>query len=240
MVSGDVSCVLPAYNEEACLESTIAEVDEALRKHCRSFEIIVVDDGSADSTPTLLAELATRYEALQLVHHAENRGYAAALNSGFAAARQPLIFFMDADGQFDPNELPLLTDRIEDADIVVGVRAQRSDSAWRLFFSDGYNRLVRIMLGLPLRDVNCAFKLIRAEVLRSFELTATAFCINAELLMKARAEGMRIVEVDVAHRPRSGGRSTVRVLDTVGTFLGLLSLRREQRARGSRGHASSS
>jgi glycosyltransferase involved in cell wall biosynthesis len=223
-----VSCVVPAYNEADCLAHTLPELAAALTRLTREHEIIVVDDGSTDGTARVLAELAQRMP-LHVVTHGANRGYAAALLSGFARASFPLVFFTDSDGQFIPDDLALLLARIDAADIVVGYRVGRCDPWPRLLLSHGFNAIVRALLDVELRDVNCAFKLMRREVLRTLVLEGPDFCISSELAAGARRAGLTVLEVGVRHRRRRAGRSSVRPWHLLTSIYGIAMLRRRLR-----------
>src|SRR5256886_12043775 len=135
----EISAVMPAYNEEANLEQSVGRMATALQTFTRGFEIIVVDDGSQDGTAALLDRLKAAHPNLRVIRHPVNRGYGAALRSGFEAARFAWIFVMDADNQFDPEEVDLLLAHAADADIVAGYRKHRRDpllprpNAWAFF-----------------------------------------------------------------------------------------------------------
>lgn len=204
----DISAVLPAFNEAGNLEKSISRVARALANQARSFEIVVVDDGSRDETPALLDRLKTQYRELRVVRHPVNRGYGAALRSGFEAVRLGWIFLMDADNQFDPEEVGLLLARAPDADIVAGYRQQRRDPVGRRLNAWAFFTLVRILFGPLARDVNCAFKLIRHDLLDRMELHSEGALINTEILVLARQMKARVVEVAVHHYPRISGRQT--------------------------------
>ena len=200
--------MLPAFNEEANLERSVCALDRALQTHARAHEIIVVDDGSRDGTAEALRSLQASRPHIRVVSHPTNQGYGAALRSGFAAARHPWIFFMDADNQFDPTEIALLVARAEDADIVTGYRRVRRDPWVRRFNTFAFFSLARFLFGYLARDVNCAFKLMRRELLATLLLRSTGALINTELLVQARRRGARVVEVPVSHFPRTSGKQT--------------------------------
>lgn len=199
-----LSAVLPAYNEAAAIADTLAGLRAVLVRLGVPFEIVVVDDGSADET----GALAARTPAVRVVRHARNLGYGAALRSGFAAARHDWVFLMDADGQFDPEELPRFIEAARAADFVVGYRVARADPGHRALFARAWAALMGLLLGVRVRDVDCAFKLMRRSYLTAIPLEAGGAFLSAELLAKAVRAGARIIEQPVRHLPRRGGRST--------------------------------
>jgi glycosyltransferase involved in cell wall biosynthesis len=204
----EVSAVMPAFNEQANLEQSVGRTADALAAHARTFEIIVVDDGSRDASPALLERLKATHPNLRVVRHPVNRGYGAAVRSGFDAARLPWVFLMDADNQFDPEEVALLLAHAADADIVAGYRRHRRDPLPRRLNAWAFFTLVRLLFGRLVRDVNCAFKLIRRDLLAQMDLQAEGALINTELLVLARQLHARVVEVPVHHYPRRSGKQT--------------------------------
>lgn len=207
-VPGKLSLVLPAHNEVANLEPVVRRALEVLPELAPAFEVIVVDDGSRDGTAELADRLAAEHPAVRVVHHPVNRGYGAALTSGFQAATGDYIMFMDADQQFDPADLAHLVPFLPDADVVAGYRIQRRDPWIRLLYARIFNLCMRALFGLPVRDIDCAFKVYRAELLKALTLTTSGALINTELLVKARMAGARVVEVGVRHYPRLTGESS--------------------------------
>ncbi len=226
--SGGISAVLPAYNEEAALPRTVGNLRAVLAGLGRPFEIIVVNDGSADGTGKLADRLAREDPAVRVVHHPRNKGYGAALKSGFAAARLDWVFLMDADGQFDPSELPAFVDASRDADFVVGYRAERADALHRRLFAKMWARLMGLLLSVGVRDVDCAFKLMRRSYLAVMPLEAGGAFLSAEMLARAARLGARFAERPVTHLPRRAGKQTggsLRVLLRAFYELGRLWLR---------------
>jgi glycosyltransferase involved in cell wall biosynthesis len=204
----EISAVLPAFNEEANVVEAVTRVAAALRSNATRYEVVVVDDGSRDDTPRKLEELAAREPALRVVRHDVNRGYGAALRSGFDAARYRWVFMMDCDNQFDPAEISVLLASASNADIVAGYRRHRRDPLLRRLNALAFFTLVRLMFGRLARDVNCAFKLIRRDLLLKLDLRSDGALINTEFLVLAGRAGARLVEVPVHHFPRRAGQQT--------------------------------
>ncbi|HET6880089.1 MAG TPA: glycosyltransferase family 2 protein [Pirellulales bacterium] len=205
---GKFSLCLPAYNEESCITLTLRAAVAALEPLSEMLEIIVVDDGSRDATAQRVEHLAGFDPRIRLVRHYENRGYGAAIRSGLLAATGDLVMFCDSDGQFDFHDAEKLLARLPGHDFVVGYRRCRVESLQRRFNAWAWGRLVRVAYGVETRDLDCAFKLFRREVIDRLRLTASGACINAELMCQCRRAGFRFAEVAVEHYPRVGGRAT--------------------------------
>jgi glycosyltransferase involved in cell wall biosynthesis len=206
-----LSYFFPAHNEEANLEALVDEALRTLPDLAEVFEIVVVDDGSRDATPALADALAAAHPAVRAVHHPHNLGYGAALRTGFAAASHELIAFTDGDRQFRVADLARLTARlaaVDRPDAVVGYRIRRADPFVRTLYARIYRLANLVFFGLRVRDVDCACKLFRREALRGVNVESGGAFFSAELLIKLRAAGRRVVEVGVPHYPRTAGSPT--------------------------------
>ncbi|MCK4451664.1 MAG: glycosyltransferase family 2 protein [Anaerolineae bacterium] len=203
-----LSVVLPAYNEEANVERAVEGVSSVAQQLGIDHEIILVNDGSTDLTGEIARELMQRVPSFRLVEHYPNRGYGGSLRAGFAAAMGDLIAFVPADNQFDFREISRLLERLDEADIVSGYRAERQDTFIRKLNGFGWNTLVRLLFGYLCRDIDCGFKLFRREVLEHVTLVSDGAMIDTEFLAGARARGFRIAEVPVTHLPRVAGEPT--------------------------------
>src|ERR1700730_4345952 len=204
--SYSVSAVLPAYNKEAIIERTVRHVAGGLRAQAHDFEIIVSNDGSRDNTAGVLAYLQAREPDLNLrvVTHDRNRGYGAALASGFDAARKDLIFLTDGDKQFDVTELSdFLPAMNAQTDLVIGWRRKRADPPMRKLNALGWKLLVNLLFGYTARDVDCAFKLFRRRVWESMTVQSRGATFSAEFLIKARRVGFHEKKLPRSHFPRT-------------------------------------
>ncbi len=204
----DLSVFLPAYNEEANVAQAVERVSAVAAGLGLDYEIIVVNDGSADRTGEVVRSLIPRIPNLRLVEHYPNRGYGGALKAGFEAAQGRLVVFVPADNQFDFSEVDRLLAQAQRADVVCGYRVKRQDNLIRRLNAWGWNLLVRILFGYLCRDIDCGFKLVRREVLEHVHLVSNGAMIDTELLAGARARGFRIAEVPVTHLPRIHGAAT--------------------------------
>ncbi|MEE8390091.1 MAG: glycosyltransferase family 2 protein [Anaerolineae bacterium] len=203
-----LSIVLPAYNEEENAASAVEQVSAVAQELGVDYEIILVNDGSADRTGEIGRELEQRIPNFRLVEHYPNRGYGGSLKAGFAAATKDLIAFTPADKQFDFSEITRLLERLDEADIVSGYRADRQDHFIRKFNAFGWNLVVRLLFGRLCRDIDCGFKLFRREILDRVTIVSDGAMIDTEFLAGAKARGYRIVDVPVTHLPRVAGEST--------------------------------
>jgi glycosyltransferase involved in cell wall biosynthesis len=204
-----LSIVMPFYNEEANIEHGMREairVVDALE--IRDYEVIAVDDGSADRTREIARQWSEQNPHIRLVAHDQNKGYGEALKSGFRAARKTWVFYTDGDGQFDLNQLPALIEKTTVADIVSGVRIHRADPWYRKLNAGIFSFALRLFMGLDIPDVDCAFKIYRREIFDRLALKTSGALIDAEVLLKARRAGYRITTMPVQHKPRNAGAPT--------------------------------
>ena len=205
----DLSVVLPAYNEEANIEKVVRDTAAYLDRLALDYEIVVVNDGSRDDTKGILERLQGEMPRLRPQHHPQNCGYGAALRTGFDAAAKTYVFYMDGDGQFHIEDLDRLLPLASEDCIVTGYRIERRDPFLRRLNARLFGGfLVRVLLGVRVRDLNCAFKLIPKKVLSSIVLESTGALINAELYGRAIRRGFGIREVGVHHYPREAGVQT--------------------------------
>ena len=216
-----LSVFFPAYNEEKNLENTLKNTVPVLREIAQKWEIIIINDGSKDKTEEVAKKLIKKYsqDDIRLINHNPNRGYGAALKSGFYNAKYSWITFTDADGQFDFKDIKTLisTQNKTKADLVIGYYLGRKVPFIRKFGSFCWQLAVFILFGLKVRDIDCAFKLFRKEVVNTIpklEAERGPF-ISSEFLIKAKRKRFKIVEVGVHHFERQAGASTGSNLNVV-------------------------
>ena len=202
-----LSVFFPAFNDSGTIASMVIRTVQTAAKLTPDFEVIVVDDGSADGTADIADELARTYPQVRAVHHPINRDYGAALQTGFRSATKELIFYTDGDAQYDPTELAVLWPKIDAADLVNGYKISRADPLHRVIIGRIYHYIVSIMFGLKLRDVDCDFRLMRRTIFERINLEKTSGIICVEMMKKIQDAGFRIVEVPVHHYHRAYGTS---------------------------------
>src|SRR5580700_4713014 len=179
-----ISLVIPAFNEEAGIATAIAEADEALALLADDYEVLIVDDGSRDGTFATATGEARHRPHVRVLHHESNRGYGAALRTGFEAARGERVAFTDADCQFDLADLGQMIPLADQSPIVAGYRVDRKDIWRRRFMSRGYNLLARTLLGTRVRDCDCALKVFRRADLMRILPDSAGFFVNTEMLSR--------------------------------------------------------
>lgn len=202
-----LSVVIPFYNEATCLEAVCLEVREVLRRDFGGdWELIMVDDGSTDSTPELIDTLSQRYPGLRAIHLHPNSGQSAALEAGLSASRGRLIATLDGDGQNDPADIRVLIEAMTSrrVDMMCGIRTRRADNRVRRISSRVANRVRASLLHDHISDVGCAIRVFRRHC-----LTHLCFFRNAHRFFPAlvQMQGLTVAEMPVQHRPRHSGKS---------------------------------
>ncbi len=203
-----LSVFFPAYNDSGTIASMVISAVKAASALTPDYEVIVVNDGSADATAEIADELARTYSHVRVIHHPRNRGYGGALQTGFRSATKELIFYTDGDAQYDPAELAALWAHMTpDADLVNGYKISRSDPLHRVIIGRLYHHIVSQLFGLTVRDVDCDFRLMRRSIFERINLEKTSGVICLEMMKKIHDAGFRIVEVPVHHYHRAFGKS---------------------------------
>lgn len=209
-----ISVFFPTYNEEANIKSTVLKAVDVLNKNFKTWEIIIIIDGSTDKTREIVEQLAKENVRIRVVNHEQNKGYGASLQSGFYNAKYDWIAFTDSDGQFDFSEINKfkMTAMESKADMVIGYYKKRKVSKFKIITSKMWEMAVFILFGLYVKDIDCGFKLVSKKVINKIprlESERGAF-ISSELLIKTKKDGFKIVEIPVTHYPRTLGKGTGR------------------------------
>ncbi|UCG35257.1 MAG: glycosyltransferase family 2 protein [Candidatus Omnitrophota bacterium] len=224
-MKNSISVVLPAYNEEENIAAVINCIYEFLQENFSDFEIIVVDDGSYDNTYQECLKVKEGLgQRIKLLKHDKNRGYGVALRTGLFSADKDLIFYTDADNQFDITEINKFTSFIPEYDLVIGFREDRQDKLIRKLVSFVYNKLILFIFGLKAKDIDCSFKLFKRESLHKLSIERDQFFVDTEVLIKAYLNNFKIKELPVKHLPRKLGKSTVKfthIFTTLGDIFSL-------------------
>lgn len=222
-----ITVFFPCYNEQGNVRKVAEQALGVLEGLHADYEVIIVDDGSSDNTGPLADAVAAEHPRVRVIHHARNLGYGAALQSGFRAATRPIVFYTDGDAQFDIAEMPPLLPLLEKYDIVSCYRLNRQDNFVRRMNGWLWTRFTSVMFSLPLRDIDCAFKLYKRAIFDDIRMESTGALIDTEILARAARKGYTITQRGVHHYPRTAGRQTGANLRVVlRAFKELLKLRR--------------
>ncbi len=221
-----VSIFYPCYNDWGTIGSMVLLTFHTVEQLGIDYELILVDDGSDSHTQDVLSQISAKFPSVRVVRHEQNRGYGAALRTGFSCATKEWVFYTDGDAQYDVRELGLLLEQAKpDVDIVQGYKIRRYDPLHRIIVGRIYHWIVRLGFGLPLKDVDCDFRLIRRRLFEEVELTRSSGVICAEMMAKFVHGGYHIVEVPVHHFHRAHGKSQFfnfpRVFRVVVNLIGL-------------------
>ena len=227
-----VSICLPAYNEEKNISRTILEADKELSLISDDYEILVVNDGSTDSTEKIVKDICQGKKKVRLHNHVINRGYAHTTISCLQEARGDIIFIIDSDGQHAMSDIPLFLEKIKSgADVVVGWKKERNDPFIRVLLSRVYNLIFRMCFHSTLHDVDCGFRCFTKDVAKKITIRHLDVPVGPEIFAQAYANKWRVEEVEVIHYPRDFGESVFQPLKMPRvisrSLLGLLRLKRE-------------
>ena len=206
-----ISVFMPAYNEEENIGLAIKEATNCLKKFFNKYELIIVNDGSTDKTKKIAAAYTKKDKNIRLINHPKNLQYGRAFKTGFESAKNELIFYTDADRQFDFNEISNLMEHIDRYDLVIGYRKDRKDSFMRIIYSKIYNLALRLLLGIPYKDIDCAFKICHKRVIDKIKPFTCIRSADSELLGKAIAHKFKIKQIPVTHLPRKAGSSEAEI-----------------------------
>jgi len=203
-----ISLIILAYNDGASLQEIIPEWIKVLKQQERPFEIIVTDDGSTDDTVNILQKIVAAHPCVKYVRSENNYGVGANFRNGIEHAGGELIAYTDGDGQYLPEDLLLLLEKMEEYHLVTGRRIKRADPFIRTVTSAIYNKLVRVIYPVSVRDVNSGLKIFRRSYIEScFPQFSDGPFFDAEYLIKGKKNGMQIKEIPIGHRKRKYGKA---------------------------------
>lgn len=203
-----ISVFFPCYNDSKTIGKLVEDAFKILQALTDDYEVIVIDDGSMDESGEILKKLSKKYKHLKIISHLKNKGYGGALKSGFNAVSKSLVFYTDGDGQYDVKELPLLVSLLTpNVNFINGIKMERKDATYRVFFGNLHKFLTRWLFWLPVYDVDCDFRLIRTDLIKKLNLKSNSGSICVELVKKAEREGAKFRQVSVHHYERKFGKS---------------------------------
>lgn len=204
-----LSIFTPAFNEESNIKNTIKDALKHAKKVSKKYEVIIIDDGSQDKTASIVKKITIKNPHVKLISHKQNLGYGAAIKTGLKACRYNWIFFTDSDGQFKLNELEKFVKQRNNADLIIGYRKKRMDPFHRIFIAGVLLKIWnRVLFGLKVKDVDCAYKLFKKEIIEDIDLETESAITVTELLVKAKEKGYTFHQIPVTHYARKHGEQT--------------------------------
>lgn len=204
-----LSIFFPVYNDWGTIGSMVALAISTAEQITNDYEIILVNDGSGESTVEVLNFIEKQFPQVRVVHHKKNRGYGGALRTGFSEARKDYVFYTDGDAQYDVRELKKLVPAMRPGiDVVNGYKIKRHDPWYRVVIGKLYHTVTKMAFGFTIRDVDCDFRLMRRGVFDDVHLEHNSGVICVEMIKKLHDAGCRFAEVPVTHFFRASGKST--------------------------------
>lgn len=203
-----ISAFFPFLNDWGSIGSLVLSTIVTLEKITDDYEVIIIDDGSNQMAKDMLEKLENKFHKVKVIHHAQNNGYGGSIKSGINNSTKDLIFYTDGDAQYDPRELKLLADKMNDSiDIVNGYKIKREDPWYRILIGKMYNISVKTLFNVKLHDVDCDFRLMRRKIFDKVKLESNSGTICIEMIKKIQDNGFVFAEVPVHHYWRSSGKS---------------------------------
>lgn len=203
-----LSVVFPAYNDEQSIPKLVKKTLEILPQVANKYEVIIVDDGSEDKTANILKKLKGTIRFFKIINHKRNLGYGVTLTDGFKAAKNDFIFYTDSDGQYDVSELKKLVENLDETtDMVTGFKVNRADPLMRRTVGYLYNKFVKTVFGLKVKDVDCDFRLFHRKILKGLKFRITSGAFDVEFIEQLQKKKVCFKEVPVHHYPRPYGQS---------------------------------
>ena len=202
----DITLFFPVFNDERTVRSVTEKSIAVLSEVAARYEVLIIDDCSPDRSGAIADELAREHECVRAFHHDRNRGYGAAIRTGFANARYEWICLTDGDDEYDVFDLEKLIRLRDFYDLIITFRYVKLYSGVRVFISWAYNLLVRILFRSPYRDISTGLRLVRKSLVEQIDLESSSPFIGAELTIKTMLRGYRIGEVGIQTFPRAFGR----------------------------------
>jgi len=203
-----LTAFFPCYNEEANVEPMIQQLTAVLPQIARKYEVVIVNDGSTDATGSVADRLAKTFQHVRVVHHHKNLGYGASLRTGFTTAKHDWVFFTDGDMQFDVSQLKKFVPHTKEYQVIIGYRKRRAEGSVRALNARIFKLYIDALFRLHVKDIDCAFKLLRTEVIQSLPLQSTGAFTSAEFLYRLKKRGYKFKQLAVDHFPRKFGKPT--------------------------------
>lgn len=201
----DLTVFFPVYNDERTIRRVAEKAVRVCKELARSYEVIIIDDGSHDNSGKIADQLAREYSCVRAIHHEKNLGYGAAVKTGFKNSRYEWICFTDGDDEYDIEDLKKMIKLKDFYDLIITFRYKKLYSSKRIFISNIYNKVLRWMFQTQYRDISTGLRLIRKALLNEIHITSDSPFIGAEITVKTMLKGYRIGEVGIQTFPRQFG-----------------------------------
>jgi glycosyltransferase involved in cell wall biosynthesis len=224
----DISLFFPVYNDEKTVRIVASRALELLEEVADNYEIIIVNDGSPDSSGDIADALAAEHENISAIHHPKNRGYGAAMKTGIASSRFDIICMIDGDNEYDVFDLKKMLAVKDYYMLIIAFRYRKLYSTKRIFISFVYNSVLRLLFKSPFRDISTGIRLIHRAVLDDVVLTSNSPFIGAELSLKSMLRGFPVGEVGIQTFPRDFGTGSATSFPNImGTIRDIWRIRKE-------------
>ena len=202
MKKPDITLFFPVYNDAKTVRRVTEKAEKFLNDVADKYEIIIINDGSPDDSGKIADQLSKEYSSVKVIHHASNKGYGAALQSGFKAARYEIICFTDGDDEYDVFDFYKLIKLVDFYDLIITFRYRRMYSRMRILISKIYNSILRMLFRISYRDISTGLRIVKKSVVDDINLESDSPFIGAELTIKIMLKGYRIGEVGIQTFPR--------------------------------------
>lgn len=203
-----LSVFFPVYNEEHNLPILLDQANQIFPKYCNNYEMIIVNDGSTDQSLVIAKSLRNDYPMLRVVSHSSNLGYGECLKTGIKESQNEWIFWTDSDLQFDLNEFEKFVAASENNSAIIGYRVKRAEGFGRSAMVSVFKFGINLLFRLHVRDIDCAFKLIKADLLKDLKLQSGSAFTTSEILYRLKKKRVKFKELPVTHYPRLHGKPT--------------------------------
>jgi len=203
-----LSVFFPVYNEEANLEILVEQALRIIPSLASRYELLIINDGSTDDSLKIANKLASKYEQVRVFSHETNKGYGEVLKTGIKNSQYEWIFWTDSDLQFDLSELANFVKETDNYKIILGYRKKRAEGFRRHLNASLFGIYIDLLFRIHVKDIDCAFKLIQADLLKNLELTSGSAFTSAEILYRLKKKKLKFKEIAVNHYPRIYGQAT--------------------------------
>ena len=202
-----ISIVLPLYNEEAGIKSTLRNLVPVLKQAFSNYEIIIIESGSIDKSGEIADKAAKKNNKIKVIHQGERKGYGNAISEGLKHCRDSLSMYIDCDNPYDFKYLKEALKYIRDYDAVIGYKQGKRETFGRLILSKGANLISKLLFRLNVKDVNYPFKMVKTDFVKKMNLLSNNSFIAAEILIELKKQKAKIKEILVPHKTRTEGKS---------------------------------